>query len=103
MFELDHGSPFKAFAILSDYLDNAAACAEMLKDDCVPLFKELKTWSDKFGACVKILALCLEAITGGEEETKAELFRLADAYDRDATVLTGFCLREAVRQALEHS
>ncbi len=102
MFELDHGSPLKAFAILSDYLDNASACAEMLKDETVPLFKEMKTWSDKFDDCVKILVLCLEALTNGEEETKAELFRLAESYDRDATVLSGFCLREAVQQALEH-
>ncbi len=102
LFELDHGSPFKAFAILSEYLDNAAACAEMLKDTSVPLFAELKVWSDKFDACVKILTLCFEAITSGDDETKAELFRLAEDYDRDATVLSGFCLREAVQQALEH-
>ncbi len=100
-FLLNAGKQLEAFAVLTDYLDNASVCEIMLKDMTNPLFKELKRWSLKYGKCCEILKLTLELICSGDEETKKELFERAEQYDKDATLLTGFCLREAVQQAIE--
>ena len=100
-FELSRGDTLAAFSILTQYLDKAFECAQMLKDTDVDLFKELERWSKKFADCCDILRLCLEALCSGDEDTKAELASKAVEYDRDATLLTGFCLREITQRVLD--
>ncbi len=100
-FLLSTGKQIKAFAILTEYLDNAFLCSEMLKDTKNPLFNELKRWSEKFEKSCEILKLTLEVISTGDSDAKKELLEKAEHYDKDATILTGFCLREAVQRAME--
>lgn len=100
-FLLNTGKQIEAFAILTEYLDNAFLCAEMLKVTENPLFNELKRWSEKFEKCCEVLKLTLEVICTGDSDTKNELLEKAERYDKDATLLTGFCLREAVQKAIE--
>ncbi len=100
-FLLNTGKQIEAFAILTKYMDNAFLCSEMLKDTENPLFNELKRWSEKFEKCCEVLKLTLEVICAGDSDTKNELLAKAERYDKDATLLTGFCLREAVQKAIE--
>lgn len=100
-FLLNTGKQIEAFAILTKYMDNAFLCSEMLKDTENPLFNELKRWSEKFEKCCEVLKLTLEVICTGDSDTKNELLEKAERYDKDATLLTGFCLREAVQKAIE--
>ena len=100
-FLLNTGKQIEAFAILTEYLDNAFFCSEMLKDIENPRFNELKRWSEKFEKCCEILKLTLEVLCTCDNDTKNELLNKAEQYDKDATILTGFCLREAAQKAIE--
>lgn len=75
-------------------------CLEMLRDTSVPMFAEMKKWVDKFNMCCNLLDAVLNTCVSPTAENKSVLEDLLDRYNRDAVVMTGFCLREAAEKAL---
>ena len=89
-----------AFSEFSEYNANMRRCYEMLCDESVELFKELKKWVIKFGMCCDLLDAIFEARRNPTEENMKKLSELTHTYNFDAVVLTGFCLREAAEKTL---
>ncbi len=75
-------------------------CLEMLCDTSVPMFEEMKKWVNKFSMCCDLLDAVYETTISPDNKNKEKLRELLDAYNSDAVILTGFCLREAAEKAL---
>lgn len=73
----------------------------MLKDESVPLFKELKKWVKKFEMCCDLLDAIYFAKKELTQENINNLRELTEKYNSDGTILTGFCLREAAEKTLK--
>lgn len=75
-------------------------CLEMLNDKTVPMFAEMQKWVNKFSMCCDLLDAVYTTSLSPTDENKADLASLLEAYNSDAVILTGFCLREAAEKAL---
>ena len=99
-FLLSRGENEKAIAKFKEYNANMRGCLEMLQDENVPLFNELKKWVKKFSMCCDLLDAILVARTNPTQENMKALAELTEKYNSDGTILTGFCLREAAEKTL---
>ncbi len=99
-FLMSRGENEKAITEFNEYNTNMRECLEMLKDESVPLFKELKKWVRKFSMCCELLDAILVARNNPTQENMKALAELTEKYNSDGTVLTGFCLREAAEKTL---
>lgn len=99
-FLLAKGETKKGFEEFADYNKNMRACLEMLEDESVPLFKELKKWVEKFSMCCDLLDAIYNAKKDGSAENIRLLAELTKKYNSDGTILTGFCLREMAEKTL---
>ncbi len=99
-FLASKGETDAAFAEFAEYNGNMRRCYEMLCDESVELFKELKKWVVKFGMCCDLLDAILEARRTPSQSNMKKLAELTQTYNFDAVVLTGFCLREAAEKTL---
>ena len=84
----------------ADFNAKNRACLEMLKDTSVPMFAEMKKRVDKFAMSCDLLDAVLATYASPTDENKSTLADLLERYNRDAVVMTGFCLREAAEKAL---
>ena len=100
-FLLSRGECEKALKEFSDYNENMRNCLNMLKDESVPLFKELKKWVKKFEMCCDLLDAIYIAKKESTQENINSLRELTEKYNSDGTILTGFCLREAAEKTLK--
>lgn len=100
-FLLSRGECEKAMEVFSDYNENMRNCLNMLKDESVPLFKELKKWVRKFEMCCDLLDAIYVAKKEPTQENINNLRDLTEKYNSDGTILTGFCLREAAEKTLK--
>ncbi len=85
---------------LSDYNGKMRECYELLCDQSVPLFAELKKWVKKFGMCCDLLDAIYDVWQSPSQENVAILAKLTDEYNNNGVILTGFCLREAAEKTL---
>ncbi len=99
-FLISKGDFEGAFKFFGAYRANMRKCLEMLEDENVPLFKELKKWVKKFSMCCDLLDAIYNARLDGSEENMRILAELTEKYNSDGTILTGFCLREAAEKTL---
>ncbi len=99
-FLLGKGETEKGFEEFAEYNKNMRACLEMLKDESVQLFKELKKWVKKFSMCCDLLDAIYNAKKYPSEDNKNVLAELTEKYNSDGTLLTGFCLREMAEKTL---
>ncbi len=90
----------KALSEFAEYNKNMRACLEMLQDESVPLFKELKKWVKKFSMCCDLLDAIYNAKKDPTDENIGVLSELTEKYNSDGTILTGFCLREMAEKTL---
>ncbi len=95
------GKISEAQAEFLHYIEEMKACLYMLKNSPDELFKELSKWIEKFELCCGLLESIYATQKEPSEENKGELFELLQKYNRDAVLLTGFCLREAAEKALK--
>ena len=100
-FLLGKGETEKGFAEFEEYNKNMRSCLEMLIDESVPLFKELKKWVKKFSMCCDLLDAIYNAKKYPSEDTLNTLKELTEKYNSDGTLLTGFCLREMAEKTLK--
>ena len=100
-FLLGKGETEKGFAEFEEYNKNMRSCLEMLIDESVPLFKELKKWVKKFSMCCDLLDAIYNAKKYPSEDTLNTLKELTEKYNSDGTLLTGFCLREMAEKNLK--
>ncbi len=101
-FLLSTGEKERAIEEFSEYIEKNKQCLQMLKDETVPLFKELKKWTEKFESCCELLEQILKTQTSPTKANKNHLLSLLESYNRDAVVLTGFCLREIAEKTLKN-
>lgn len=99
-FLLGKGEIQKGFAVFEEYNKNMRKCLEMLENESVPLFKELKKWVKKFSMCCDLLDAIYNAKKDATVENVNILSELTEKYNSDGTLLTGFCLREAAEKTL---
>lgn len=99
-FLISRGENEKAVTEFKEYNANMRGCLEMLQDENVPLFNELKKWVKKFSMCCDLLDAILVARTNPTQENMKALAELTEKYNSDGTILTGFCLREAAEKTL---
>ncbi len=95
------GKRKEALNEFSDYIEKMYACLEMLKDKSVPLFVELSKWTEKFELCCILLSKIYDTQLFPAKDNKLILADLLEKYNRDAVILTGFCLREAAEKTLK--
>jgi len=76
-------------------------CLAMVSDTSVELFAEIQKWVKKFAMCCDVLDAILAVWEKNTVENKENLKKLLDAYNSDAVILTGFCLRETAEKTLE--
>ena len=91
----------QALSGLKEYNSKMRECLEMISDTTVPLFKEIGKWTKKFSMCCDVLDLIYAVWEHPSAENKQKLGELAEKYNSDAVVLTGFCLRETAEKALQ--
>ena len=82
------------------YNQSMRECLEMLQDESVPIFAELKKWVKKFSMCCDLLDAIYNAWESPTERNFAILKLLTEQYNADGVALTGFCLREAAEKTL---
>ena len=95
------GQMDKALAGLKEYNAKMRECLVMIQDTSVPLFAEIGKWTKKFAKCCDVLDAVYAVWASPSAENKQILANLLDAYNSDAVILTGFCLRETAEKALE--
>ena len=100
-FLLATGEKGRAVAEFKEYNAKMRECLSMVSDTTVELFAEIRKWVKKFAMCCDVLDAILAVWENTTEENKANLARLMDAYNSDAVILTGFCLRETAEKTLE--
>lgn len=94
------GNPEKAKEILYSFLLQVKNAATLLQNKKDGIYKELSIWIEKFVLCADILGTCYEILFENADK-KEELRSKMYIYNRNATVLTGFCFREFVEIVLE--
>lgn len=99
-FLLSHGKKSEASEEFLNYNKNMRDCLNMLRDKTVPLFAELEKWVDKFEMCCDLLDAIYFAVKEPCADNINHLYELNKNYNADATILTGFCLREAAEKIL---
>ena len=99
-FLLGKGEIEKGFEVFEVYNKNMRSCLEMLQDESVPLFKELKKWVKKFSMCCDLLDAIYNAKKDATDNNIKTLAELTEKYNSDGTLLTGFCLREMAEKTL---
>lgn len=99
-FLLSTGKPDEAAKEFKEFNAKNRACLDMISDTSVPLFEEMQKWVKKFAMCCDLLDAILAAYLSPTKETKSTLADLLEAYNSNAVVMTGFCLREAAEKAL---
>lgn len=100
-FLYNKGKNKEALSVLKDYKDKCRECSLMLCDESVPLFAEIKKWSEKYKKSCDLLDLIYAQLENPGEENKTLLEAKLNEYNADAVILTGFCLREAAEKALK--
>ncbi len=94
------GQKQQALEEFNAYIISMRKCLEMISDTSVPLFDEIKKWTKKFSMCCDVLD-AIYAVWGNPcESNREKLKELAEKYNSDAVILTGFCLRETAEKAL---
>lgn len=83
-----------------EYNSKMRSCFEMISDETVPLFAEMKKWVKKFGMCCDLLEQICKTRENPTDENMECLAELTEKYNSDAVILTGFCLREAAERTL---
>ncbi len=99
-FLMTTGNLEEAAVQFSEFNHKNRECLEMLRDESIPMFAEMKKWVKKFSMCCDLLDAIFETAISPDNENKAKLQKLLDEYNSDAVILTGFCLREAAEKAL---
>ncbi len=99
-FLLSKGEIEKGFEVFSEYNKNMRECLDMLQDETVPLFKEIKKWVKKFSMCCNLLDAIYNTKKYPSEDNLSVLSELTEKYNSDGTLLTGFCLREMAEKTL---
>ncbi len=89
-----------ALKLLSSYISDMKNCLVLISDTSVPLFAELKKWVNKFSMCCDLLDAIYNAKENPSQGTKTILAEKLNKYNRDGTILTGFCLREIAEKTL---
>lgn len=101
-FDIISGNIGLAVEKLQKYTDELTACVYMLGQD-KPIYNELRQWSEKLECCTEILRSCVDYLKNPSEEKRTEISGSLKKYNRDATVLTGFCFTETVEFILKGS
>ncbi|MBQ5824154.1 MAG: beta-N-acetylglucosaminidase domain-containing protein [Clostridia bacterium] len=99
-FLMSTGRQDEAAIEFKDFNAKNRECLEMLNDKTVPMFAEMQKWVNKFSMCCDLLDAVYTTSLSPTDENKADLASLLEAYNSDAVILTGFCLREAAEKAL---
>jgi len=99
-FLISTGRFEEALTEFSNYIQKNKECLEILRDESVSMFVEMKKWVDKFSMCCDLLDVIRDTYLSPSPENKNRLEKLLDIYNSDAVILTGFCLREAAEKAL---
>ncbi len=99
-FLMSTGEKEKALIEFKEYNKKMRLCLEMVKDTSVPLFAELKKWVKKFSMCCDLLESVYDVWNFPSENNKQKLELLLEAYNSDAVILTGFCLRELAEKTI---
>lgn len=99
-FLMATGKTEEAVIQFSEFNAKNRECLNMLLDESVPMFAEMKKWIEKFSMCCDLLDAILQTAVKPDETNKDNLQKLLDKYNSDAVILTGFCLREAAEKAL---
>ncbi len=99
-FLLSTGKPDEAAKEFKEFNAKNRACLDMISDTSVPLFEEMQKWVKKFAMCCDLLDAILATYLSPTKEAKSTLADLLEAYNSNAVVMTGFCLREAAEKAL---
>lgn len=100
-FLLATGEKDRALAEFKAYNAKMRECLAMVSDTSVELFAEIQKWVKKFAMCCDVLDAILAVWEKNTVENKENLKKLLDAYNSDAVILTGFCLRETAEKTLE--
>ena len=100
-FLLATGEKDRALAEFKAYNAKMRECLAMVSDTFVELFAEIQKWVKKFAMCCDVLDAILAVWENNSVENKGNLKKLLDAYNSDAVILTGFCLRETAEKTLE--
>lgn len=100
-FLMTTGQRKKALEELGEYIEKNRECLEMVKDVSVPLFAEIRKWTEKFSMCCDVLDAIYSVWENPSSENKENLKVITDKYNSDAVILTGFCLRETAEKTLE--
>ncbi|MBQ4626940.1 MAG: beta-N-acetylglucosaminidase domain-containing protein [Clostridia bacterium] len=96
-----NGQKDESLKELKEYNHKMRKCLEMLEDENIPLFAELKKWVKKFSMCCDLLDVIYNVRTDPTNEKKAILEKKLEAYNYNAVILTGFCLREMAEKTLK--
>ena len=95
------GEKGRALVEFKEYNAKMRECLAMVSNTSVPLFEEIQKWVRKFEMCCVVLDAILAVWENPAEDNKLNLERLIEAYNADAVILTGFCLRETAEKTLE--
>lgn len=99
-FLLSQSKTEQGFKEFKEYNKNMRECLEMLQDERVPLFNELKKWVKKFSMCCDLLDAIYNTKKDPTDANMKVLAELTEKYNSDGTILTGFCLREMAEKTL---
>lgn len=99
-FLFSTGKPEEAATEFREFNRLNRDCLQMLLDESVPMFVEMKKWVKKFSMCCDLLDAIYETTMAPNKKNKAKLSTLLDEYNSDAVILTGFCLRETAEKTL---
>ncbi|MBR6634504.1 MAG: beta-N-acetylglucosaminidase domain-containing protein [Clostridia bacterium] len=100
-FLLATGEKSSAITEFKEYNAKMRECLAVVSDTSVELFAEIQKWVKKFAMCCDVLDAILAVWENTTAENKKNLKKLMDAYNSDAVILTGFCLRETAEKTLE--
>ena len=100
-FLVSTGEQEKAVTEFADYNAKMRECLELISDESVPMFAEMKKWVNKFSMCCDLLDAILNVWVNHTEENIANLAKLTEEYNMNGVSLTGFCLREAAEKTLK--
>ncbi|MBR4051401.1 MAG: beta-N-acetylglucosaminidase domain-containing protein [Clostridia bacterium] len=100
-FLLATGEKSRAITEFKEYNAKMRECLAVVSDTSVELFAEIQKWVKKFVMCCDVLDAILAVWENTTVENKENLKKLMDAYNSDAVILTGFCLRETAEKTLE--
>lgn len=99
-FLRETGEKDKALSELAAYNKKMRECLEMVSDTSVELFAEISKWVKKFEMCCDLLDAIYSMHENPSEQKRQLLIQLLDAYNSDAVILTGFCLRELAEKTI---